>query len=305
MADLFDILVRNQVYLEGLKRSQTAGFPKLLGQLDAALRSSLANIEYENLGDANKTQLNKLLVELRKAMRLVFSPYINGLVEWLERFMEVEADNFDNYYTAPQSSDPTALFAASKTEPMGDGNFWFSYLNGYSLYTMSRIERMVTNGYANRLTKQQIINGLIGTKSNNYRDGIGRQLDNLNRGAIATTIQHLSQFASTQIAKKVFGEYEWVSVLDDVTTDICRERDGNFYIYGRGPVPPAHGGCRSITVPRYDRAGTPDLRFGMWAKRQPENFVKDAFDGKVPSRYEGTAALTLEQYRGKRKFITA
>lgn len=305
MADLFDILVRNQVYLEGLKRGQTAGFPKLLAQLDGSLRSALSNIEYENLGDANKTQLNKLLVELRKAMRLVFTPYINGLVEWLERFMEVEADNFDTYYEAPQPSDPAALFAASKTEPMGDGNFWFSYLNGYSLYTMSRIERLVTNGYANRLTKQQIINSLIGTKSNGYKDGIGRQLDNLNRGAIATTIQHLSQFASTNIAKKVFGEYEWVSVLDDVTTDICRDRDGNFYIYGRGPVPPAHGGCRSITVPRYDRAGTPDLRFGMWAKQQPDAFVKDAFDGAVPSRYEGGAALTLEQYRGKRKFITA
>ena len=305
MADLFDILVRNQVYLEGLKRGQTAGFPKLLAQLDGALRSALANIEFENLGDANKTQLNKLLVELRKAMRLVFSPYISGLVEWLERFMEVEADNYDTYYGAAQPSDPAVLFAASKTEPMGDGNFWFSYLNGYSFYTMSRIERMVTNGYANRLTKQQIINGLIGTKANTYKDGIGRQLDNLNRGAIATTVQHLSQFASTQIAKKVFGEYEWVSVLDDVTTDICRGRDGNFYIYGRGPVPPAHGGCRSITVPRYDRAGTPDLRFGMWAKRQPDAFVKDAFDGAVPSRYEGTAALTLEQYRGKRKIIMA
>lgn len=305
MADLFNVLVRHAVYLEGLKRGQTAGFPKLLAQLDAALRSSLAGIEYDNLGDANKTQLNKLLVELRKAMRLVFSPYINNLVVWLERFMAVEVDNFEAYFKPPQPTDPTALFAASKTEPMGEGNFWLAYLNGYSLYTMSRIERLVTNGYVTRLTKQQIINSLIGTKANNYRDGIGRQLDNLNRGAIATTIQHLSQYASTNIAKKVYGEYEWVSVLDDATTDICRGRDGNVYVYGRGPIPPAHGGCRSTTVPRYDRAGTPELRFGMWAKQQPEVFIKDAFDGKVPSRYEGTAALTLDQYRGKRKIITA
>lgn len=304
MADLFDILVRHQIYLEGLKAGRSSDFPQVLGKLDYELRKQLSLIQYENLGEANKTELNKLLVALRAAMRSVFNPWLRSLVVWLERFVVVETEMFGTYYET--ESDPGQIFAASKTDPMGaNGLFWVPFLNGSALYAMTRLERLVTNGYANRLTKTEIINGFLGTKSRGYKDGIGRQLDNATTAAIATVMQHLSAQTNMTLAKKVFGSYEWVSVLDDATTDICRSRDGNIYPYGKGPIPPAHVRCRSIIVPNYSRAATPDLRFNMWANRQPADFVNDAFDGGVPARYEGSDPLSLEQYRGKRRFILA
>ncbi len=303
MAELFDILVRHQIYLEGLKAGRNADFPLVLGKLDYALKTQLAGIEYDNLGDMNKTQLNKLLVALRGAMRNVFDPWLRSLVGWLERYMVVEVESFAAYYGT--EADPAPIFAASKTEPMGaNGLLWWPMLNGASFYAMTRIERLVTNGYANRLTKAEVIASFLGTKANRYKDGIGRLLDNAQTAATSTVMQHLSAQASTTLAKKIFGEYEWVSVLDDATTQICRDRDGNFYIYGRGPVPPAHVRCRSMTVPVIPGyTATPDLRFNMWASRQPLAFLNDAFDGTVPARYEGSAALTLDEYRGKRPLI--
>lgn len=304
MADLFDILVRHQIYLEGLKAGRSKDFPQVLGRLDYALRQQLSLIQYENLGEANKTELNKLLVGLREAMRSVFNPWLRSLVVWLERFVVVEAEAFGAYFNT--EAEPAPIFAASKTEPMGaNGLFWVPFLNGSATYAMTRLERLVTNGYANRLTKTEIINGFLGTKARGYKDGIGRQLDNATVAAIATVMQHLSAQANMTLAKKAFGQYEWVSVLDDATTDICRSRDGNIYPYGKGPIPPAHVRCRSIIVPNYSRAPTPDLRFDMWAKRQPASFLNDAFDGPPSGRYEGSAALTLEQYRGKRPIILA
>lgn len=301
MAELFDVIIRHQIYLEGLKRGRNADFPKTLAKLDVALRTGLAHIQYENLGDANKRQLNELLVALRKAMRSIFDPWLKSLTEWLERFMQVEVDNFNAYFGGDLPYEP--IMAASKTEPMSDGLFWLPFLKGSTVYAMMKIERLVINGYANRLTKDEIARSLLGTKANTYKDGIGRLLDNSTTAAVSTIMQHLSAQASMNVAKRMFGEYEWVSVLDDVTTRICRDRDGNRYVYGKGPMPPAHMRCRSSTVPVYDRAPTPDLRFDMWASRQSAAFINDAFDGKPPKRYEGSSALTLDQYKGKRSLI--
>jgi hypothetical protein len=113
----------------------------------------------------------------------------------------------------------------------------------------------------------------------------------------------MSAQAAMSTAKKVFNKYEWVSVIDDGTTNICLGRNGKIYVFGRGPVPPAHVGCRSIIVPDYGRAGSPELRFSMWAASQPAAFINDAFDAAPSSRYKGSAALTLSQYEGKRSLI--
>lgn len=302
MAELFDILVRHQIYLEGLKKGRTADFPKVLGQLDNALRTQLAHIDFEDLGELTKRKLNDLLVALRQAMRSIFDPWLKELADWLDRYMRYEVESFNAYFDT--DVDPDRVIASSKNEPMGaNGLLWLPFLKGSTVYAMTRIERLVTYGYANHAAKQDVLRSFLGSKGNRYRDGIGRLLDNANSAAIATVMQHMSAQASMNAAKIAFGKYEWVSVLDDATTEICRDRDGNIYVYGQGPVPPAHVRCRSIIVPVYERASTPELRFSMWAPKQSAAFINDAFDGKPPSRYEGSAALTLAQYQGKRSLI--
>ena len=57
--------------------------------------------------------------------------------------------------------------------------------------------------------------------------------------------------------KKILDGYEWQSVLDAATTEICIDLDRRYWIYDRPEestlpyeiVPPAHIGCRSATFP--------------------------------------------------------
>ena len=49
--------------------------------------------------------------------------------------------------------------------------------------------------------------------------------------------------------KNDIKEVEWISVLDSNTTPFCSGQDGKFYDVGKGPRPPAHYNCRSITQP--------------------------------------------------------
>jgi SPP1 gp7 family putative phage head morphogenesis protein len=48
--------------------------------------------------------------------------------------------------------------------------------------------------------------------------------------------------------KKSIQYLEWSSILDEGTTDYCRSHNGNRYVVGEGPRPPAHFRCRSIMV---------------------------------------------------------
>ena len=54
------------------------------------------------------------------------------------------------------------------------------------------------------------------------------------------------------LAKQIVVAYQWSSILDDRTSDICRYMDGKIYKIGEisnRVKPPAHFGCRSLLVP--------------------------------------------------------
>ena len=60
--------------------------------------------------------------------------------------------------------------------------------------------------------------------------------------------------------------YRWISILDSVTSQLCRSLDQQVFKFGKGPLPPAHPNCRSSII-----AEMP----GKWHKRGPDGrFVK-------------------------------
>lgn len=304
MATLFDQVVRHQIYVEGLKANKANDFYGTISLLSAELRTQLSQIDFENLGDLTKTALNKLLVSLRAAVRRIFDPWLKDWLRWLEQYCEVETDLFASIFGV-EKPNPAPIFAAAKTEPMpANGLFLVPFLSGFGLYALARIERLVVMGRANRVTKEDLMRQFNGTKARQFKDGLARQLTNLSNAATSTVIQHIGTQTNFGVARASFGLYEWVSVLDDRTTNICSDRDGNRYEYGRGPVPPAHVGCRSSIVPvRNGEPVTPEFDFRMWAQRQPAEFINDALDGKLSSRYERSQPLTLSAFAAKGPII--
>lgn len=54
--------------------------------------------------------------------------------------------------------------------------------------------------------------------------------------------------------------YRWVSILDFITSQICRSLDGRVFEFDKGPLPPAHPNCRSTIIAEI---------LGRWLKRGP------------------------------------
>ena len=303
-ASLFDMVIRHQIYVEGLKAGKADEFYSVIGDMTRELRSALSFVPFENLGDMNKTALMKLLVSLRKAVRAIFDPWLNSLLKWLRQYVRVET----GLYASMIEVEPppyAPIYTKAENEPIpGNGLFMLPFLKGFGTYALTRLERIVVMARANRVTKDELIRQFTGTKKRGYKDGLAWQLQHLSKAATSTVIQHLSTQTGFGVFVSKYRFYEWVSVLDSRTTEICSNRDGLRFEVGKGPLPPAHVNCRSTIVPVASRAGkTPDFDFAMWARQQPDEFVNDALDGKRSSRYEQSNPLTLIGFGGKGPII--
>lgn len=152
-------------------------------------------------------------------------------------------------------------------------------------------------------------------------DKMGTSFNNAKR-LIRTEINHISNKGTMQAYREsaVVDQYEYVSTLDNRTSDICIELDGTkFPLKEAAPginMPPMHPYCRSTTIPYFpeDEIGAAvtdrvarnaegktypvgkDVTFKEWT----ENYAEAAYAKKVaknPKKYVATAPVepfTLE-----------
>jgi SPP1 gp7 family putative phage head morphogenesis protein len=309
MADLFDIVVRRQIYIEGLKHAKTGEFAVMLAKLRSELYNRLSTFQYDELGDATKGALKALIADLRKIASDIFDPYLKSLIAWLERFCTVDEDLLAKLF-APFAPKPIerpnhdTLWAYIVNQPLAaTGTLALPFLTAQLPLLFVKLERTTFQAYANRSTKSDLIKAIVGTPKAVKQDGLIRQLQNASDAASATIIQHVSSQVALKLGLKITDEYEWVSVLDSHTTEICRSRNGNRYKYGKGPLPPAHVNCRSTTVPVFADSPSSPESFYDWIKKQSDEFVSDALDGRRGSIYERSAPLTLDEYAAKAPLI--
>lgn len=311
MAELFDIIVRRQIYVEGLKAAKGNEFAAALGDLDRRIKARLSNVEFDDLGQMTKAAVRRLIVDLKGIAKTVFDTWLKSLIGWLERFAVVDRNilvgSFKDGATDKDKEEldntpvGEVLFNKAKVTPLAaTGTLMFPFLVGLGAAAAIKLERMVTSHYASRAKLVDLQRAITGTRARRYQDGALAAFDRQSRAVTNTVLQHLAANNGDTIASSIFKFYEWVSVLDQHTTVICTDRDGNRYEYGKGPIPPAHVGCRSTTVPVSSlTAGKTTDSFRVWAFGQSTDFINDMFDGNAPTRYTGSRPLTLGQYADK------
>jgi SPP1 gp7 family putative phage head morphogenesis protein len=312
MAELFDIVVRRQIYIEGLKASKGLEFADVLSKLRTQLAHRLSGFEWEDLGNATRTALKKLIVDLRTIAKTIFDPYLTALIDWLQRFVKIDLGllgglyrrNAPNGDTLAQEPDDGHLWALAIGAPMAaTGTLALPFLSALLPSFYVKLERLVLQNYAQHAKRSDLIEAIIGNPNSPRAQGALRQLNAQATAATNTVLQHLANQVNEALGEKVAGFYEWVSVLDDRTTKICQSRDGKRFAYGRGPVPPAHVNCRSTIVPV--RIGDPKTSdsFEVWVRGQPEEFVADALDGRRGSVYDRSSPVSLAEYGRKSALI--
>lgn len=322
---LYDIATRQQVYVENVKVWHARQFDVYLRELSEELRKLLSRIKYKQLDALTKTQLNSFLVELRRTQSRLYSLYLKKLTKQLEDFMQADSSVtkrvFASAYVgedlddeeadavllgADDESDYPFIFGLAATGGAAlwskvnntlmpaNGLYLGAFLNSFSDSAQSAVRNQVTKSYANGETVAALTAALLeatpqGTSS------VLQKISRQGAAAIDTSLQHISQMVSASITSGLFGRYVWYSVIDSSTTDICLGRNLQIYVYGEGPIPPAHVLCRSHIAPVTGNTLPPRETFARWFARQTAAFREDVGQSN-PYRAQ---PLTTAGYAGK------
>ena len=89
---LYDIAVRQQVYVEGVKVQFAREFNFVLAELRLELNRVLSRVKYKTLDGLTKAELNKLVLSLRESQSRIYSKYTQQLIKQLKDFMAVDLE---------------------------------------------------------------------------------------------------------------------------------------------------------------------------------------------------------------------
>lgn len=344
---LFDVITRQQIYVEGVKLSEANQFREVIRELSDEFTGLLSRLNYSSLDGMTKAELNRFIVVLRKSQARIYNKYTQQLLDQLYAFMRTDKRVSLRIYGAlvsdsddvtedeandllQQSKDESTLlplfgWASLATNADGDDRLWSQISNnpipanglllaafilGFSKSAQGAVENLIRQGYANQWTIRETINAIVGPR------GALDKIYSQNTAVTSTVIQHIAQSVGAAVSSAFASRYRWDSIIDNATTEICRGRNLKIYVFGRGPLPPAHIRCRSRITPIFGNGPTDgdgsDETFYTWSRRQPESFVRDAFtkeaadlltSGKARAKdfteYRAEKPVTVEQYADK------
>lgn len=324
---LFDMLFRHQVYLEGVKQYLSDDFKKQLRRLYLILQSALFTTGKESLDQLTQVQLNRLLSYLRKQQQTFYSDYNDELEIQLKDLIAADIDVTQQILSRAagkkvESEDNKArLWALATMEPIpANGLLMLDWLSAFGIYATNQVIALVRQGYVNNWTITEALNKIVGSVDAKFRDGFFARLAGQQTTLINTVEQHLSSLVQNAVASTEYEHYQWVAVLDNKTTEICRSRNGNVYIYGKGPLPPAHYNCRSKAVPIDGETEVHNIpeSYYDWLVKQPIEFQNDALgiataqklrSGELTAKSFtdiGTVKpISIDEFRSKVKFMLA
>lgn len=327
MPSLLDAFTRQQVFLESYKLSQFQDFMRAVPVIKATVAGALAAVNQSNMGQLTRVQLQQLVQKLRNllarhlaAWSAKFSKEMEGLtkIELLlsRALMENETDEtlddqekkrkFLPLFGWNTLRDPGAMWKQIDGEPMpANGATTQSAISSITTDLVAAIAARVVQGYAHAESVSETVQSIIGTDALFGRDGLLNRAAAGVRAAINTIIQHVASLAQNAMSSAFATHYQWISVLDAKTTQICRSRDQQVFAYANGPMPPAHMNCRSRTVPF--TVSPPEHvphTFADWLRGQPADVRQQI--GTIPSTgpFLASRPMTLTQLAGMLGLIT-
>lgn len=255
---LVSLATRQQVMLERLKAGEVKKLETFLKQAADVIRKRLSEGELTDM-ERNRAeiQLQAIRTELAAIYGRAGVQMTDGLRDLSGYAAGAEVRALDNVLTGVELSAPAGnqIYAAALARPMTSGKsaaMLEPFIKGWPDRSVEAIENSIRQGFFEGRTNQQMIADVVGTKANNYRDGL---IDVTRRNAetvVRTAVQHVAQVARNEVFAAnadIVKQYEWVSTLDGRTSPQCQALDGQVFAVGSGPLPPIHHNCRSSVVP--------------------------------------------------------
>ncbi|RON82444.1 hypothetical protein BK635_13165 [Pseudomonas chlororaphis] len=305
---LLDELIGHEVDLSRLSNGQVRAIIKILNSKDAELRAALIEA-IDNLG----TDLSAAAVDMALAavLRLNQAAFIE-----IRQALEQTTDGLISYEIAFQQGALRAVLPALVQEvfPVAapafsqvkaivqarpfQGRLLREWMAGIESGRAAAVRDAVRAGVVEGRTTADIVRTVMGTRAQNYADGIlqksRREIEAVVRSAISSTAEAASDKAY-EANSDIISHVEWMSTLDTRTSTTCRIRDrlpytlGTYlpighkipWLAGPGRI---HWCCRSTKLPILKSASK--LGFSDGATRA-------SMDGQVPQ------STTYAQWLGR------
>lgn len=294
---MFDVATQHRV---GLERLSTGVLKKLTRHLadcerdvEQQIRDRLDGMRPGVVTDFTTERLRRLLERLRRinaeAHAALSGDLQSQLLEIAKHEGEWTAEAYAKVFrlNALLDEPSAAMLKKVVTARPFQGAILKDWTEGLAKTSIDRIQRAVMMG----LTEGEGADGIVKRLKGAKLEGATGEFELNRRSAdmvVRTAVNHVTNQAHLETLRAnpgLFPRYRWSSILDGRTSPICRERAGQVYEMGKGPVPPAHYRCRStiVGIPRgVDPSTLPDTTYKTWFEKQkPEKQLEIL----GPSRY--------------------
>lgn len=232
--------------------------------LTEQLRARLGRLANGNRSDFTTERLKKLLQDVKDARiaavkelystaRLTMGDLSKNEVKFEQKMLQTAIPVEVGFATVQAATLKAAVFS----QPF-QGKILKDWFTDLARSDLRRLQQTIQLGIVEGQTTDQIVRSVIGTRKNNYVDGILSSTRREAEAVVRTALNHTSNAARETVwdaNKDIIKELRWTSTLDGRTSAICRARDGEVYPIDSGPRPPAHPNCRSIMVAVIDGVG--------------------------------------------------
>lgn len=321
MSDIKDTYSRHAHYLEQYYNGQVNKFAPFLRRVATSLRGELTKTNTVK----SKARIDSKLDFVEQLILKEFGAYTDEIYAQAELFAAQEAAFVAETVSSVKGASfvlpsETQLVAAVNARPFNN-RILKTYLNNFSKDQAKAVKNAVSIGFYEGQTTQEIVRGVVGTKSQNYKNGTLNVSRTSAETMVRTSLAHTSAVARNKTYEDnedLIPYYEWVSTLDGKTSAVCRSRDGMVYQVGKGKLPPAHYNCRSTTAPLFKEDVTKkngkliakpqdgtrasidgqvdaDLNYNDWLANQSKQFQIDVL-GKEKAELFRKGGLTMDQF---------
>lgn len=250
---ILDAETEHSIGLDRLSRGTVRKIMALLNRIDARLIQRLSTAS-----DLSRARQEQLLSDIRAIVDSVYTDAmgqlqidLNALAKYEVEFQVGALDGALPIRFDVVTPSEAQILAAVNSRPF-QGRLlreWFTELPADAFKKLRDTIRM---GFVEGRTIDQIIRDIRGTKAQGYKDGILEITRRNAEATVRTAISHTANAARSELFQQnedLVKGVQWVSTLDGRTSAVCRGRDSQVYMLGKGPRPPAHPNCRSVTIP--------------------------------------------------------
>jgi hypothetical protein len=295
----FDLETRNQVLLERLKTGASREFNSIIKKINTRL-GNLFGGQDEFI--ASKKDMRELQREVAKVVGSQVTGHYKTSLNPLLQELSVDQAAFESEVIGSKGHvKKSRLVSYYENAPMsltqGKKLFLKPFLDDFRDYAGVITSNDVVRGFAQKIPTVKILAAIKGRRKFRFRDG---SLSKVSRGyanTASTAIQHVATSSRHRIMSlhPDIEKYRWISVLDSRTSSICRGLSGREFDIGKGPLPPAHWGCRSSTMVLRGNSPPPDHTYYSWLQEQPRAF-QDAAIGPSRAKLLRDGGLTSEGF---------